>query len=119
MKSTVSFQRSLQFFSFESSQYHGKKIVPQFPPQTAAGRKSELLSIAKEVGHGETERLEIHVLRTLEFFQYVLNNFSFSNSIVMLRQHHQNCYCIMLFNMKQKGFLHRKEQKDQNPMAEQ
>lgn len=25
----------------------------------------------------------------------------------------------MLFNMKQKGFLHRKEQKDQNPMAEQ
>jgi len=46
----------------------GKKLVPQFPPQIAAGRKSELLSVAKEVGHGDTERSEIYVLRTLDFF---------------------------------------------------
>lgn len=46
---TPSFENGLQFFSFDSSQYSGKKIVPQFPPQTEAGRKSELLITAKEV----------------------------------------------------------------------
>lgn len=59
----------------------GKKTVPQFPPRTAAGRKSELLSIAKEAGHGETEHVEIHILRTVEFFQFILNEVSFSDVV--------------------------------------
>lgn len=59
----------------------GKKVVPQFPPQTAVGRKSESLSVAKEVGHVEIERSEIHVLRTLEFCQFLLNKVSFSDVV--------------------------------------
>lgn len=55
-----------------------KKVVPRFPPETVAGRKSYLLSIEKEVGHGETECSD---LRTLEFFQFILNKVSFSDVV--------------------------------------
>lgn len=72
--------KALSDYNFSPLNLHsisGKKKVPHFPPHAAAGNKS----VAKEVGHGETEHLEIHVFKTLEFFQYILNKVSFSGIV--------------------------------------
>lgn len=68
---TPGFENRLQFFSFDSSQYSGKKI--SLPKLKQEGKVNCLLQQRKLVGNNETETSESHGLRVREGLLFILS----------------------------------------------